>query len=119
MKHAGKLFHSEHYVHRPSESVDPPGRLLARGLPTNWLEVTLSRFACQLARLFFSLNIFQLTNLRTPFGKVLFWNSFRTGQFRTLWQELGSGGLPNSVLSGDRLSGISLLESKRLPITTP
>jgi hypothetical protein len=64
MKHAGKLFHFEHYVYRPSESVDPTGRPLARGLPTNSLEVTLSRFACQLARFsFFSLNIFQFEAL--------------------------------------------------------
>jgi hypothetical protein len=30
MKHAGKLFHLVHYVYRPSESVDPTGRLVAR-----------------------------------------------------------------------------------------
>ena len=31
MKHAGKLFHLVRYVYRPSESVDPTGRLLASG----------------------------------------------------------------------------------------
>ena len=35
MKHAGKLFHFEHYAYQPSETIDPTGRLLVRGLPAN------------------------------------------------------------------------------------